>query len=57
MDNSEVTVNCPQGKYITAGELRDRVAELIGLDESHKELFALWVISGALRMIFAMHIF
>jgi hypothetical protein len=51
MDNSEVTVNCPQGKYITAGELRDLVAGLIGLDEAHKDLFAIWVISGALRLL------
>ena len=50
MDNSEVTVFCALGKYTTAGELRDLVADALGLDENHAVLFSIWVISGALRL-------
>ncbi len=51
MDDSEVAVFCEQGKYVTAGELRDKVAELIGLDENHRQLFSIWVVSASLRLL------
>ena len=49
MDDSEVSVFCEEGRYTTAEQMVDKVAQAIGLDENHKSLFTIWVVSGALR--------
>lgn len=50
LDGRELSFVCSNGKYTTAEELADRTASKLGLSRDSRPLFAIWIVSGSLRM-------
>eukprot|EP00054_Salpingoeca_dolichothecata_P018670 m.115094 g.115094 ORF g.115094 m.115094 type:complete len:478 (-) comp22962_c0_seq6:241-1674(-) len=49
-DQSEMTFHCPNGKYTTADEMRNTVAELTGMQADSFKYFAIWIVSSSLQL-------
>jgi hypothetical protein len=51
MDGTEVEIFCASGRSTTAEEMHEQVSDTLGLDPNYRQLFAIWVVSAALRKL------